>query len=356
MPDDFPETYPEVTCTTEIYHPNIDPTSDGSNNVCLSLFDEWDPNFGIRDVIQGLLFLFYNPNVDDPLSSYFGDALSEGEFEANVRASLRGEDVEGYEFPWNYHGNDPDMLKCKPTPKAQKIEVVGSETVSDEQNTGDRKDVENPENDTKAENTGTSTTEVNSENSEEKEEETKKTDNNDDKAIVNSDTEAQDVNVILEKVSELMVQHPEVEGDKTEGENTENEETRAETAGRVEENTDDRNYFVNTDSTEDNADNNENDPIGAATNNDVNRELGNNDGNAVGPTNCPFQRQNSKLERQGSMKEPLTETPAKEMSSTPSFFHFYDAFRTSNFDTPEYDFTMNMFGAACFFVYKSFVK
>ena len=56
------------------------------------------------------------------------------------------------------------------------------------------------------------------------------------------------------------------------------------------------------------------------------------------------------------MKEPLTETPAKEMSSTPSFFHFYDAFRTSNFDTPEYDFTMNMFGAACFFVYKSFVK
>ena len=248
------------------------------------------------------------------------------------------------------------MLKHKPTPKAQKIEVVGSETVSDEQNTGDRKDVENPENDTKAENTGTSTTEVNSENSEEKKEETKKTDNNDDKEIVNSDTEARDVNVILEKVSELMVQHPEVEGDKTEGENTENEETRAETARRVEENTDDRHYFVNTDSTEDNADNNENDPIGAATNNDVKREVGNNDDNAVGPTNCPFQRQNSKLERQSSMREPVTETPAKEKFSTPSFFHFYDAFRTNNFDTPEYDFTMNMFGAACFFVYKSFVR
>ena len=355
MPDDFPECYPEVTCTTDIYHPNIDPTSDASNNVCLSLFDEWDSNFGIRDVIQGLLFLFYNPNVDDPLSSYFGDPLSDEEFEANVRASLRGEEVEGYEFPWNYHGNDSDMLKCKPKPKEQKTEVEDSETVSGEQGAGDRKNAENPENEIKAENTNNITTELNKENTEENEEETKKTENNDDVEIVNSDTEAQDVDVILEKVSELMVQYPDGEENKTEDENAENEETSAETDGKVEENTAEGNNFVNSDSTEDNAANNDNNPTGA-TNNDVDTELDNNDDNTAGPTNYSIQRQNSKFERQSSMKEPTTETPTQKMSSTPSFFHFYDAFRTCHFDTLEYDLPMNMFGAACFFVYKSYVN
>ena len=46
--EDFPEVAPEVTSLTPIFHPNIDDTG----QVCLSLWDEWQPRFGLQDVIQ----------------------------------------------------------------------------------------------------------------------------------------------------------------------------------------------------------------------------------------------------------------------------------------------------------------
>ena len=366
MPEDFPISYPEVICTTQIYHPNIDPTCEDSNNVCVSLFDEWDPNFGIRDVIQGLLFLFYNPNVDDPLSTYFGDPLSDEEFEANVRASLRGEEVDVYDFPWNYYGSDPEMLKYKPDARPDKTETTESNAVSEEQSAEKEKNDESTENTTtsNAENAETGAN-VNA-NSEDYNSRNLADFYKDDKEIqkaidagnemVNTDTEAKDLTVILEKVTELMVQYPdddynEEEGEKKEQEVNNNEERNSEPdAANLE-----RTQEQNSNRTESDINNTENIPIGA-TNNDVNGEdetqAANNDVTAAGLT---VQRQTSKLERQSSIKETLTGC-ADNLSSTVTFFQFPDAIRTCQLDTPECDFIMNLFATACLYVYKAFVK
>lgn len=58
MTSQFPEMPPDVTCETNIYHPNIDPTTD-ELNVCLSLFDEWESTFGLEDTIQVMTSLHY---------------------------------------------------------------------------------------------------------------------------------------------------------------------------------------------------------------------------------------------------------------------------------------------------------
>ena len=86
-----------MTCLTNIYHPNIDPT-DCDDNVCLNIFNEWLPCYGLQDCIQGLLFLLHNPNLTDPLSPYFDAFYDEEEFAKNVRKSLMGEVVEGATF------------------------------------------------------------------------------------------------------------------------------------------------------------------------------------------------------------------------------------------------------------------
>ena len=49
----------------QIYHPNID--LDG--NVCLNILrEDWKPVLDINSVIYGLIYLFYEPNPDDPLN------------------------------------------------------------------------------------------------------------------------------------------------------------------------------------------------------------------------------------------------------------------------------------------------
>lgn len=69
FPDDFPENAPNVTnLDEEIPHPNI--STDGL--VCLNIFEhDWDSSYGISDIIQGLLFLFYEPEFDDALTDAF---------------------------------------------------------------------------------------------------------------------------------------------------------------------------------------------------------------------------------------------------------------------------------------------
>ena len=100
-PSSYPVDLPLVICTTPIYHPNIDNDEYEGTNVCLSLFDEWDSN-SLADIVQGLLFLFYNPNLEDPLSSLFDGSETQDEFAERVRMSLMGElEVDGVTFTRN---------------------------------------------------------------------------------------------------------------------------------------------------------------------------------------------------------------------------------------------------------------
>lgn len=101
LSDGYPTCPPVVRCQTHIYHPNID-FCDDQGDVCLNLLDElWTPDMTLEDVVQGVLFLLYNPNVEDPLSSMFTGNESEEQFLENVRASLRGESVDGEDFERN---------------------------------------------------------------------------------------------------------------------------------------------------------------------------------------------------------------------------------------------------------------
>ena len=80
----YPQHAPTVTCVTPIYHPNIDVHS-GEGNVCVSLLNEWTETNSLDDLVQALLFLMYNPNVDDPLSELTSD-ITQDDFEKTVKA------------------------------------------------------------------------------------------------------------------------------------------------------------------------------------------------------------------------------------------------------------------------------
>ncbi|CAF0760573.1 unnamed protein product [Adineta steineri] len=65
IPSDYPNKPPKVKCTQTIYHPNINL----EGNVCLNILrDDWRPMLTIETVILGLIFLFLEPNADDPLN------------------------------------------------------------------------------------------------------------------------------------------------------------------------------------------------------------------------------------------------------------------------------------------------
>lgn len=104
LSDDYPHIDPPtINCLTRVYHPNIDVMDDYSDgSICLNLMDElWTPELTLEDYVQGLLFMFHNPNVDDPLSPVFGNGDDDEEnYAENVRRSMRGEEVDGYDFDW----------------------------------------------------------------------------------------------------------------------------------------------------------------------------------------------------------------------------------------------------------------
>ena len=65
VPPEYPHKPPVVHCDTPVYHPNID--TDG--NVCLNILRaDWKPVLDIGNVIMGLIFLFLEPNPNDPLN------------------------------------------------------------------------------------------------------------------------------------------------------------------------------------------------------------------------------------------------------------------------------------------------
>lgn len=91
----YPSTAPKIVCTTHVYHPNIDDEGD----ICLSIINEWSSNENdLIDCIQGLLFILYNPNLDDPLSPYFAPGEDIKVFHDNVKLSMKGGEVNGVYF------------------------------------------------------------------------------------------------------------------------------------------------------------------------------------------------------------------------------------------------------------------
>lgn len=84
-----PHLPPKVTCQTKIYHPNINL----EGNVCLNILrEDWKPVLDINAVIYGLIYLFYEPNPDDPLNHEAAELFRTdvSRFESIVKRTLRG--------------------------------------------------------------------------------------------------------------------------------------------------------------------------------------------------------------------------------------------------------------------------
>jgi len=98
---------PYTNFITPIYHPNIDcleyrtERDFESSNVCLNLLDDWTAERDMEDLVMGVLFLFYNPQIDDPLCPLVDSTITEEEFADNVARSLRGDEVDDYVFVLN---------------------------------------------------------------------------------------------------------------------------------------------------------------------------------------------------------------------------------------------------------------
>ncbi len=100
VPNDYPYTPPKVTCIEKIYHPNIDL----AGAVCLNILRrDWKPVLDTQAVIHGLIFLFIEPNPDDPLNEDAAAVLRRDKnlFARNVDSSLRGNKVDNVPFPAN---------------------------------------------------------------------------------------------------------------------------------------------------------------------------------------------------------------------------------------------------------------
>jgi ubiquitin-conjugating enzyme E2 M len=95
---DYPHKPPKVTCKTNIYHPNID--LEGA--ICLNILrDEWKPIMDINQVIYGLIFLFYEPNSEDPLNREAAALLrsNKSQFQQVVKKTMQGYTHEGRSYP-----------------------------------------------------------------------------------------------------------------------------------------------------------------------------------------------------------------------------------------------------------------
>lgn len=87
--DNYPHDPPKVKCMQTVYHPNLD--LDG--NVCLNILrEEWNPVLNLNSIMIGLLFLFLDPNPDDPLNKEAAEDLRQDKsvFAANVFHTLSG--------------------------------------------------------------------------------------------------------------------------------------------------------------------------------------------------------------------------------------------------------------------------
>lgn len=102
IPSTYPIDQPTVTCVTKLYHPNID----YQGGVCVNALRPWKPMYTIEYIMFGLLFIFSDPNPDDPLNIPVGELLRSNptQFARNVTASLNGRRVDGQNFTRNPGG------------------------------------------------------------------------------------------------------------------------------------------------------------------------------------------------------------------------------------------------------------
>jgi ubiquitin-conjugating enzyme E2 M len=94
----YPHDAPKCHCETQIFHPNIDM----QGNVCLNILRaDWKPVLGINAVILGLIFLFIEPNPNDPLNKEAAELMrnNEAAFKDKVKKSLKGGIIDGFTFP-----------------------------------------------------------------------------------------------------------------------------------------------------------------------------------------------------------------------------------------------------------------
>ncbi|KAA3677788.1 uncharacterized protein DEA37_0001212 [Paragonimus westermani] len=100
VPDSYPNKPPAVSCLTPVFHPNINPLRH-FDNVCFNLIEHWSRSFGLKSLLHALLFLFYEPNFEDPLIGFI-PSLSKGAlFEHYVRQSLMGGTINSVTYEAN---------------------------------------------------------------------------------------------------------------------------------------------------------------------------------------------------------------------------------------------------------------
>jgi len=98
IPDDYPQDPPKITCNTKIFHPNID----FQGKVCLNILrQDWRPVLDVNNVILGLLFLFIEPNPNDPLNAEAAELMRDNKkaFTETVTKTLKGQNYKSETFP-----------------------------------------------------------------------------------------------------------------------------------------------------------------------------------------------------------------------------------------------------------------
>ncbi|KAJ4457108.1 putative nedd8 conjugating enzyme [Paratrimastix pyriformis] len=98
----FPADYnlhpPMVRCQTQILHPNID----HEGHVCLNILRdmEWTAVMDVQSVVFGLLLLFYEPNVSDPLNIEAAEEMKANleAFKQKVRRTFQGGNWDGFQY------------------------------------------------------------------------------------------------------------------------------------------------------------------------------------------------------------------------------------------------------------------
>ena len=71
-------------------------------NVCLNILRaDWKPVLGVNAVILGLIFLFIEPNPNDPLNKEAAELMRTNlsSFNDKVRRTLRGGQIDSVHFP-----------------------------------------------------------------------------------------------------------------------------------------------------------------------------------------------------------------------------------------------------------------
>jgi len=99
IPAKYPFEGPRVTCGDKIYHPNIDL----EGKVCVNVLRPWKSTYTIQIILFALLFLFSNPNPNDPLNNEAAADMraDKKRFATNVTQSMKGYSVSGVTFPRN---------------------------------------------------------------------------------------------------------------------------------------------------------------------------------------------------------------------------------------------------------------